>query len=76
MNKGNVKIMSKAPEISDEEVRMMMNFEDLIEKQKVATDQKMKWNKAVKAIALSASLILFLTLVYLYRPTETPAAGK
>jgi len=71
MNKGNIKIMSKAPEVSDEEIRQMMNFTDLIEKQKAVALQKAKWNRKVKTTTIAGSALIVLTLIYVYWPAAT-----
>jgi hypothetical protein len=67
-----VKIMSKAPEVSDEEIRKLMNFSGLIEKQKRSVMQRARINKNIWAAVIATSIVGIATLIYFNWPAQTP----
>lgn len=67
MKTSRIKIMSTKPEISDEELREYMNFDELLDRRK-AVVQKLKYIDLIrKGAILSASVITLSIVWFIYR---------
>ena len=69
--KNNIKVMSTKPEVTDDEVRSLMNFNALLEKHRVTQKQKLSARKFMKGVvALSAIGTISFFTYWIVRPEE------